>query len=193
MLVKRLRERCALPYDIEQFLNMDKNSLINNLSNLMNKSSEYKQIISEVVNSINKDEYSKAYFLLMILQRALQDIIKNKITGGLRDIVLIIDKIEIERRTKEMCRGMKLEKILENTKFIEDLKAGNIWDYVYKQIISKYNLPDKYYKMLKEIRRESNKVVHEFHLPSKIELEDISLLCIVIDLLLKVLKALSTL
>lgn len=45
--------------------------------------------------------------------------------------------------------------------------------------------------MLKEIRRESNKVVHELHLPYKIELEDMSLLYIVINLLLKELSTLT--
>lgn len=79
MLVEILQEKDALPDDVIQFLSMDKKFLIDNLSNLLTKtSSEYKQVICEVVNSINKDEYSKAYFLLMILQRALQDIIKTK-------------------------------------------------------------------------------------------------------------------
>ncbi|BDB99892.1 hypothetical protein [Saccharolobus caldissimus] len=192
MLVEILQEKDALPDDVIQFLSMDKKFLIDNLSNLLTKtSSEYKQVICEVVNSINKDEYSKAYFLLMILQRALQDIIKNKVINGLRDSDLVINKSEINRLTIKVCKETNLGKILRYTKAIEDLKASNIWDYVYEQILSKYNLPNKYKKMLKEIRRESNKVVHELHLPYKIELEDMSLLYIVINLLLKELSTLT--
>jgi hypothetical protein len=119
----------------------------------------------------------------MILQRALQDVMKNKVINGLTDITSIINKREINKLANKMCKKMDQEDILKYSKAIEDLKSRDLWNYVYDQVLKALPNENAYKKMLKEIRRISNKIVHELYMPYKIEMEDIFLLSYTVNLL----------
>jgi hypothetical protein len=119
----------------------------------------------------------------MLLQRALQDVMKNKVINELTDITSIINKKEISKLANKMCKKMDQEDILKYSKAIEDLKSRDLWDYVYDQVLKVLPNENIYKKILKEIRRISIKVGHELYLPYKIELEDIFLLYFVVNLL----------
>jgi|GEM_PF-5869343 hypothetical protein len=181
MLVDELQKKGALPDDIK-ITNVNKEYLIDYLSTLK-ADEQCKEIIGEVIRSIKEGNYAKAYFLLMILQRALQDVMKNKVINGLTDITSIINKREIKKLANKMCKKMGQDDILKYSKAIEDLMSRDLWNYVYDQVLNFLPNENAYKKMLKEIRRISNKVVHELYLPHKIELEDIFLLSFVVNLL----------
>ncbi|AEE94705.1 hypothetical protein Ahos_1830 [Acidianus hospitalis W1] len=181
MLVDELQKKGALPDDIKM-IKIDEKYLIEYLSTLKAEE-QCKEIIGEVIRSIKEGNYAKAYFLLMILQRALQDVMKNKVINGLTDITSIINKREINKLANKMCKKMDQEDILKYSKAIEDLKSRDLWNYVYDQVLKALPNENVYKKMLKEIRRISNMIVHELYLPHKIELEDIFLLSFVVNLL----------
>ena len=118
----------------------------------------YRPILDEVDKAVLHNELFKAFYLLIIFQRAIQDFAKKELKQK------IPDKSEEARKFCEKnCRINKLndiENLYSCCKCLMDEKERLAWDYTYSELAKMIPEAEKYKEMLREVRRLSNEFVH---------------------------------
>lgn len=183
------------PKELKQIIEMKDQDIVTIIKSELKEAKkglpkEYSSILDEAERAINEKEIFKAFYLLIIFQRTLQDTVKKAVSDGAK-------KVEDEKRVKdkvgEICgifsKEQNITKMLEKLLGCSETVKGEIerasWNYTYEKLIEKLpqDVREWYKNVLRDIRIKSNRIVHNLYeqdeLPEillKLEMKDIFLL-----------------
>ena len=149
----------------------------------------YRPVLDEVEKAVLGNELFKAFYLLIVFQRTIQDVARKSLARESPEV------LEDARKSCEgSCRISDLEDVRNFVSCCMCLTGKRdylVWDCAYNKLTKGVREAGKYKEMLREVRRLSNKFVHELlssedmlDVLNKLEYSDLLILVYVIKFVL---------